>query len=69
MPSIEDNFIREWLLGSPPVLGEVVLWTNALTSATGGTAERLAVWRPEVQGIGWQKAYELNGKVHESDFI
>ena len=69
-PSIEDTLVREWLISSPPVLREVIVWTKALTSATSGTSERLAKWRPEVQGlgVGWHLAYEQNGKVYESDF-
>ncbi len=69
VPSSEDAFVREWLLSSPPVLDEVIIWTKALTSATSGTDEHLVSWRPQVQGIGWWKAYEQNGKVEESSFF
>ena len=68
MPSSEDAFVRGWLLNSPPVISEVIIWTRAFTSATSGTDERLVNWRSEEQG-GWRKRYEQNGMVYESDFI
>jgi hypothetical protein len=68
VPSNEDTFVREWLLNSPPVLGEVIIWTRALTSATGGTDERLVNWHPDGQG-GWRKQYEQRERIYGSDFI
>lgn len=67
--SSEDVFVHGWLLSSPPVLSEVIIWTKMLSSAASGTGERLVKWRPKVRGIGWWKAYEQNGNVDEGDFI
>jgi len=66
-PSSEDAFVRSWLLNSPPVLNETMIWTGALASAAGGTG-RLVKWRAEEQGIVWRKVYEQNGEVYEGDF-
>jgi hypothetical protein len=64
VPSGEDAVILQWLISSPPVLGEVIIRTKASASD-----ERLVVWRPDEQGIRWWKEYEQNGNFHESDFI
>jgi hypothetical protein len=69
VPSSEDTFVNEWLLNSPPVLSEVIIWTRAFTSAAGGTDERLVKWCTEEQGVVWRKVYEQKGKVYEVDFI
>ena len=66
MPSGEDGVVSGWLITSPPVLAEVIIWTKAFTSATD---ERLVIWRPDELGIRWWKAYEQNGGIHESNFI
>lgn len=55
VPSAEDAFVREWLVMSPPLLMEVVLWTKGCPSATGETGERVVKWMPLAQGIGWSK--------------
>jgi len=65
-PSREDSFIRAWLTNSPPKLQNVKIWTNRKARAT-GTGERMVTWCP--QAGGWQKAYEQEGWVDESDFV
>jgi hypothetical protein len=66
MPGSVDGFIRKWLIKSPPSLCDVKICTKAHTS---GTDERLIAWSrcPEVGS--WQKTYEQEGRVDDSDFL
>ena len=63
-PSSEDTFVRTWLLNSPPLLGEVVIWTKAFR-----IGERLVKWHSKAQGVGWRKEYEQNSQISISEFI